>query len=88
MNKQHIWPLPENRKVRIFRCNNGRDYLVTEEGCIFCDHCTDIFYDPVYGPYLVNCSNGFNTQRGMAGLCVHFKDDPTQKLPMEAKRLC
>lgn len=81
MGKQHINPLPENMSMRLFACVNGRDYLVVEKGCIFCDHCTDIFFDPVHGPYMENCSIGLNTQVGMAGLCNHFKEDQEQRLP-------
>lgn len=41
--------------MRIFNCENGSQYVCPDKACVFCDHCTDIFYDYTHGPYLICC---------------------------------
>jgi len=64
---------------RLFRCENGSDYLAYENSCLFCNNCTDIFYDYTHGPYLMICDLDCNTQNGMAGQCCWFKDDGSER---------
>lgn len=56
---------------------NFRDGIVSincrPNSCMFCDHCTDIFYDD-HGPYTIICEkkvpDAFET--GMLGKCKLF----------------
>lgn len=64
-----------NVKKRIFRCANGMEYVVNEKSCLFCAHCTDLFYDYSNGPYLMFCDMENDTYKGMSGQCCWFKDD-------------
>lgn len=41
--------------MRIFKCANGFSYQCPDNSCLFCDHCTDIFYDYTNGPYMIIC---------------------------------
>ena len=41
--------------MRIFKCDNGFDYKCSDHACVFCDHCSEIFYDYTHGPYLILC---------------------------------
>ena len=38
-----------------WNCQNGRTYCAKENSCIFCAHCTDIFWDYTNGPYMFIC---------------------------------
>lgn len=63
---------------RLFDCDNGKVYVVQGNGCLFCDHCTDVFYDFTHGPYMEICGLGLNTQEGMAGKCRNFSEGNEQ----------
>lgn len=39
----------------IWECANGRKYLVPEDACPVCEHCTDILWDFTNGPYMFFC---------------------------------
>ena len=43
--------------------------------CLFCDHCTDVFWDFSVGPYMFLCDLGMNTGKGARGECAGFKED-------------
>lgn len=50
--------------MRIFKTCNGISFKVKQDKCcVFCKHCTDIFYD-MRGPYLILCEK----------LCHHVND--------------
>lgn len=38
-----------------FRLQNGKEYMLPENSCAFCEHCTDVFYDYTNGPYAFKC---------------------------------
>ena len=38
----------------VIKCKNDKD-------CLFCDHCTDIFWDYTNGPYMIFCDLGEET---------------------------
>lgn len=61
-------PTPSDTKV--FECENGIRYLLPANHCVFCAHCTDIFYDHG-GPYMCICSEGDGDYRN----CSKFKPD-------------
>lgn len=65
-------------EMRLFSCDNGKTYVVQGNGCLFCDHCTDVFYDFTHGPYMEICGLGLNTQEGMAGKCRIFSEGNEQ----------
>ena len=57
--------------MRIFKLEDGREYNCPDTACVFCDHCTDIFYDYTHGPYLILCElNEYNARFGSG--CEHF----------------
>ena len=41
--------------MKEFKCENGKTYLFSSNHCVFCEHCTDIFYDYTHGPYMYIC---------------------------------
>lgn len=62
------------RNGRPFACDNGKTYIAKENCCLFCDHCTDIFYD-FNGPYMMLCTLELDTEMGMAGKCPDFLEE-------------
>ena len=48
-------------------------------GCLFCEHCTDVFFDYTNGPYMFICEkqDGENdpTDKGFCGQCEMFEPD-------------
>ena len=57
--------------MRIFKCENGFEYKCSDTACVFCDHCTDIFYDYTHGPYLLLCELHDQALNNGSG-CEHF----------------
>lgn len=60
-------------EVREYECDY---YTVTApaKSCLFCDHCTDIFWDFSHGPYAFICDIEDDTGMGASGECASFLD--------------
>lgn len=44
--------------------------------CLFCDQCSDIWWDYTHGPYMFFCDIGKDTSKGAHGECEFFlKED-------------
>lgn len=41
--------------MRIFTLNCGMSFKCPDNACVFCDHCTDIFYDYTNRIYMLVC---------------------------------
>lgn len=54
-----------------FNCENGKTYLMPDTSCVFCNHCTDIFYDYTNGPYMFLCEKG----HGDFETCNEFEEE-------------
>ena len=50
--------MKEKPIMRTFKCANGFTYEIPDNFCVFCEHCTDIFYDYTNGPYMFICDIG------------------------------
>lgn len=61
--------LKDNPDLRRYDCDEYT-VLMPEKHCVFCKHCTDIFYD-WNGPYLFVCKLG----NGDYEDCEHFDED-------------
>lgn len=42
--------------------------------CLFCEHCTDVFFDYTNGPYMFLCDKGHG---GDWNTCGDFKEEAT-----------
>lgn len=62
--------MPILSETKVFECENGKRYLLPANHCVFCKHCTDIFYD-YGGPYMSICSEGNEDYRN----CSKFEPD-------------
>ena len=67
-----------SNETRLFHCSNGKVYACDEKCCLFCDHCSDLFYDYTNGPYMLICDIAEDTELGMTGLCKFFKEGDTE----------
>lgn len=67
---QQIDYIPEG--FGMFELSNGKKYVARLNGCMFCGHCTDIFYDYSNGIYALVCELSKDLEIGMAGNCIDF----------------
>ena len=45
--------------MREFKLSDGRIVkCINDKDCVFCDHCTDIFWDYSHGIYMIFCDIG------------------------------
>ena len=62
-------------ETRKWECENGSVYGMPYNHCVFCNHCTDIYYDSD-GPYMFSCN--INKEIELAETeckCAFFEDD-------------
>lgn len=57
-----------------WECQNGRTYCAKENSCLFCAHCTDIFWDYTNGPYMFICERDQDIENGFEGKCKYFME--------------
>lgn len=43
-----------------------------DEDCVFCKHCTDIFWDYTHGPYMLFCEDDHDVSQRP---CPYFEED-------------
>ena len=68
---------PEFTREYIFNDPLMDSIICRPNCCLFCDNCTDIFYDS-RGPYAVVCLNEGNFKMGMLGKCSIFREEATE----------
>jgi hypothetical protein len=49
--------------------------MAPDRSCLFCDRCTDVFWDFTHGPYMFVCSAGADTSFGVRGDCPSFSEE-------------
>ena len=53
--RDHMRGRVESGELREFKSENGHVYLFPKKHCVFCKHCTDLFYEYSNGPYMFFC---------------------------------
>ena len=61
--------------TRKWTSEGGKTVFAHSKACLFCDHCTDIFWDYTNGPYMICCELELDSQNGFRGECPSFKED-------------
>lgn len=61
--------------MKLYKCDNGYYYKGPEKSCLFCIHCTDIFYDYSHGPYMFICDKNLEYTTNCEGF-EEDKEDP------------
>ena len=71
------YDIEEERKSwnRIYEIEGHMRCKCPEKACVFCDHCTDVFWDYTNGPYMVFCDISADTEKGFIGHCELFKEE-------------
>ena len=60
--------------LRLYECEYYR-LMAPSTCCLFCEFCTDVFFDFTNGPYMFMCARDGDTEAGAAGECPLFLDD-------------
>ena len=63
-------------ETKLYECDNGKVYRFPKTHCVFCKHCTDLFYDYTNGPYMFICD--FDLEPNITETtceCEKFEDD-------------
>lgn len=45
-----------------------------KRSCVFCDWCTDVWWDYSTGPYMFHCDKNHDTSYGYIGQCKYFRE--------------
>lgn len=63
--------------TRKWTSDAGASWWCPPKACMFCDHCTDIWWDYTNGPYMVGCDLDLdpNESGGYEGNCDSFKEE-------------
>lgn len=64
---------------RVYKLDIGWRVTAPENCCLFCDHCTDIFYDSG-GIYATWCDLGLDTYAGSCGECSSFVEEDGEEV--------
>ena len=59
--------------MRVYECEYYK-VVAPDASCLFCDHCTDVFWDFTHGPYMFFCEADRDTERGATGSCDGFEE--------------
>ena len=64
---------------RLFVLEDGKEIWAPEKCCLFCNKCTDVWYDN-QGPYMYACSDNTDknvdlAEKGYEGTCDRFVED-------------
>lgn len=60
--------------MKVYKLETGETVEAPDKCCLFCDHCTDLFYD-FGGIYLTVCDIEKDIVIGSKGECDYFKDE-------------
>lgn len=61
-------------EMREYRCEQYR-LKAPPTCCLFCSHCSDVFWDFTHGPYMFFCDAGADTEEGIRGRCNSFNEE-------------
>lgn len=63
-------------ETKQFECRSGKVYLFPKTHCVFCKHCTNMFYDYTNGPYIFICEFGLEPDiTETECMCEKFEDN-------------
>lgn len=64
-------------KKKLYRCGSYL-YKLPETSCMFCDHCTDVFWDGLNGIYGMVCDIDAKCENAAYG-CSEFKNTEVEE---------
>ena len=63
--------------MKIYHIDGGKSYKLPDECCVFCTHCTDVYWDYTHGIYMLTCDiNSHAADFGnLPNLCKYYNED-------------
>lgn len=55
-------------------------YTLPDHACVFCKHCTDVFYDYSGGIYMLICDKENDVDGNISGKCREFEENNDETL--------
>ena len=68
--------------TRVWISDSGMAWRCHPKNCVFCDNCTDIWYDS-NGPYVIECTKNLSQATGLKGQCKYFKEEKPEEISIE-----
>lgn len=75
-------------RVKDVKDEDAKEYIINDfladikvtahkRSCFFCEHCSDIYFDHIHGPYMFFCTKGIdcNEVDAMHGNCEGFMEE-------------
>ena len=79
--------MDDNIKLKEFQCQDGllkgRKYKLPATACVFCNHCTDIFWDFSHGIYALFCDKDIDYSAlhgNINGECKMFEPEESEEI--------
>lgn len=60
--------------MRVYECEYYK-VVAPDTSCLFCSHCSDVFWDFTHGPYKFFCDVDADTKEGAWGRCNSFNEE-------------
>ena len=60
--------------MKLYECE-FYSVMAHERSCLFCGHCTDVFWDYANGPYMFLCDAGGDADAAQRGECQRFVEE-------------
>lgn len=60
--------------MKLYECE-FYSVMAHERSCLFCNHCTDVFWDYENGPYMFLCDEGGDADAASRGDCPRFVEE-------------
>ena len=73
---------------KVFELSDGRKFGAHKHSCLFCKHCSDIYWDYTNGIYAINCNKYWNNEESMiehiklsfcCGKCEFFEESEEEQ---------
>lgn len=55
-------------------------YTLPDHACVFCKHCSDVFYDYSCGIYMLICDKENDADGNLLGNCIEFEENNDEPL--------
>lgn len=79
--------MSNNIKLKEFQCQDGllkgRKYKLPSTACVFCNHCTDLFWDFSHGIYALFCDKDIDYRSiygNVKGECKMFEPEESEEI--------
>ena len=60
--------------MKIFKAVTGLQYMCSDKCCLFCKHCSDVYWDYTNGPYMMICAADHEETLGYHAKCEYFEE--------------